>query len=431
MASAQVDVFVKLLSGKVIPLKVLANDTIASLCTAISGADSSIPASRISLKYTDKVLDKSKTVGDYGISKETILKVELLPSRTLNIFIKSEDGKVLPITLESTQTVAQLKAAVEEKEGTEVAKQKLKLGSRELKSNLATLEEAGVNQEAVISLETKSPVSVAEASVSPQLSLPEMSEQRQQDVLSNFVSGVSSSSKPVEVVFSFDTTGSMYSCLSQVRTKLKGTVERLMHDIPHIRIGVIAHGDYCDQTSSYVIRHLDLTTDINDLVKFVRDVPKTGGGDTPECYEWVLRRAQQLSWQRDSAKALVVIGDATPHPPSFTDQRIYWRDELQELVQMGIKVYGVQAQNMTESVPFYEELADCSQGAYITFSHFQLITDMFLAVCYKESSDEQLQAYQIECETEGKMTKELGEVFVALNKKPDSEETKQKKQVRI
>lgn len=85
---------------------------------------------------------------------------------------------------------------------------------------------------------------------------------------------------------------------------------------------------------------------------------------------------------------------------------------------------------MTGSVPFYEELADYSQGAYITFSHFQLITDMFLAVCYKESSDEQLQAYQIECEMEGKMTEELGEVFKALNKKPDSEEVKQEKQVR-
>ena len=56
----------------------------------------------------------------------------------------------------------------------------------------------------------------------------------------------------------------------------------------------------------------------------------------------MLRRAQQLSWQRDSAKALVVIGDATPHPPSYTDQSVFWRDELEKLVRMGIKVYGVQ-----------------------------------------------------------------------------------------
>ena len=36
----------------------------------------------------------------------------------------------------------------------------------------------------------------------------------------------------IEVVFSFDTTGSMYPCLTQVRRKVKETVTRLMKDIP-------------------------------------------------------------------------------------------------------------------------------------------------------------------------------------------------------
>lgn len=182
MASAQVDVFVKLTSGKVVPLKVLATDTIASLCSAVSGADKSVPVSRISLKYTDKVLDKSKTVGDYGISKETILKVEVLPSRTVNVFVKTEEGKVVPLTLESTQTVRQLKAAVEEKEGVAAARQRLKLGGRELRSQLSSLEEAGVNQEAVITLEVE-PAAAACAAVAPvaaQTGLPEIIDARQQ-----------------------------------------------------------------------------------------------------------------------------------------------------------------------------------------------------------------------------------------------------------
>lgn len=32
----------------------------------------------------------------------------------------------------------------------------------------------------------------------------------------------------IEVVFSFDTTGSMYPCLTQVRRKIKSTVTRLI-----------------------------------------------------------------------------------------------------------------------------------------------------------------------------------------------------------
>ena len=42
----------------------------------------------------------------------------------------------------------------------------------------------------------------------------------------------------IEVVFSFDTTGSMYPCLTQVRRKIKDTVSRLLDEVPGIRIGI-------------------------------------------------------------------------------------------------------------------------------------------------------------------------------------------------
>ena len=33
-----------------------------------------------------------------------------------------------------------------------------------------------------------------------------------------------------------------------------------------------------------------------------------------------------------------MIGDSSPHPPHFTTERIHWHDELDRLVDMGIKV---------------------------------------------------------------------------------------------
>ena len=57
-----------------------------------------------------------------------------------------------------------------------------------------------------------------------------------------------------------------------------------------------------------------------------------------QAYEWVLRKAQELDWSEDSAKALVVIGDCEPHPPSYTDQQLYWHTDLDILCGMGIKV---------------------------------------------------------------------------------------------
>jgi hypothetical protein len=75
-----------------------------------------------------------------------------------------------------------------------------------------------------------------------------------QDLLASFegvrisiTSLILQGTKGVEVVFSFDTTGSMASCLTEVRKKVTETVARLMKDIPNMRIGIIGHGDYCDQ----------------------------------------------------------------------------------------------------------------------------------------------------------------------------------------
>ena len=57
-----------------------------------------------------------------------------------------------------------------------------------------------------------------------------------------------------------------------------------------------------------------------------------------QCYEWALRKAQSLDWSENSAKALIMIGDCEPHPPSYTDQNINWWDELDVLKGMDVKV---------------------------------------------------------------------------------------------
>ncbi len=58
-------------------------------------------------------------------------------------------------------------------------------------------------------------------------------------------------------------------------------MKKLLADIPNIRVGIIAHGDYCDQ-DTYVMKVQDLTSDVDKLVKFARNTPSTGGGDMPE-----------------------------------------------------------------------------------------------------------------------------------------------------
>jgi hypothetical protein len=221
----------------------------------------------------------------------------------------------------------------------------------------------------------------------------------------------------VEVVFSFDTTGSMYPCLTQVRRKIKETVTRLMNEIPLIRIGIIAHGDYCDEHSTYVTKKLNLCGDVNAICHFVQNVKATCGGDAPECYELVLHEAQSLSWSNSDSKSLVLIGDDIPHPPAQNPKKLNWRQEVDKLTAKGIVVYGVQALNRPHATPFYKELAEKSGGFHLNLDQFSYITDLFFAVCYQQSSNEQLQAYEQEVLEQGRMSRGLNQIFNSMMKR--------------
>ncbi len=221
----------------------------------------------------------------------------------------------------------------------------------------------------------------------------------------------------IEVVFSFDTTGSMYPCLTQVRRKIEGTVTRLMKEIPGIRIGIIAHGDYCDARSTYVTKALDLTDDAARICRFVERVEPTGGGDAPECYELVLHEAQSLSWTPSYHKCFVLIGDDVPHGPAHNPKKLDWRAEVDKLAAMGVPVYGVQALNRAHATPFYRELANKSGGFHLSLDQFSAVTDLVLAICYKQSSDDQLAAYEREVQGQGRLNRSLNSMFDTMMKR--------------
>ena len=91
--------------------------------------------------------------------------------------------------------------------------------------------------------------------------------------------------KKMDVVVSFDTTGSMYPCLTQVRREVENFIGGMFKEFKELRIGIIAHGDYCDKDNPYTIIYKELSRDAVELSKFVRNVYRTYGGDADECYE--------------------------------------------------------------------------------------------------------------------------------------------------
>jgi hypothetical protein len=78
---------------------------------------------------------------------------------------------------------------------------------------------------------------------------------------------------------------------------------------------------------------------------------------------------------------------------------------------MGIPVYGVQALGRRHATPFYKELAEKSGGFHLNLDQFSAITDMVLAICYKQSSDDQLSAYEREVVNEGRNNRSMNAMF--------------------
>lgn len=230
---------------------------------------------------------------------------------------------------------------------------------------------------------------------------------------------------PIDVVISFDTTGSMYPVLTQVRRKVKEAVTRLMSELPGIHIGIIAHGDYCDAGSTYVTQHLDLTPDTAAITDFVTNTQATGGGDAPECYELVLHEAQALAWRPAATRVFVLIGDDVPHPPAANPQHLNWRTEVAALTEQGVSVYAVQALNRRHATQFYRELAHMSGGFHLNLDQFAEITDMLMAICYRQDAnpDPKIQMYEEEVQRQGRMSRSLKRAFATLQgRTPTAEE---------
>lgn len=219
----------------------------------------------------------------------------------------------------------------------------------------------------------------------------------------------------MEIVFSFDTTGSMCSCLDEVRGRVQDMVQRLQSDIPGIRIAIFAHGDYCDAGSTYVTKYEDFTDNVAQLCNFAKTVEGTGGGDSDECYELVLHQARtELSWTAGSQRALVMIGDCNPHEPNYPQnkQKLNWRNEADELSKFGVRIYSVQCKDYGDSKKFYQSIADRTGGRHLKLDQFQNIFDFIMAVCYREKGGEFLDNYEKEVRARaGPVHKDLHQLF--------------------
>ncbi len=224
----------------------------------------------------------------------------------------------------------------------------------------------------------------------------------------------------IEILFSLDTTGSMGPCLEQCKRNLDSIMDPLFKSIPGLKVGFIAHGDYCDRDSTYVLRHHKLTTDSVSLKSFIRDTTPTGGGDADECYELVLNRARSFAWEADKSRVLIMIGDCEPHGVNYKQNvdKLDWKNESKMLAEMGVKIYSVQCLNRTSSDYFYEGMAKLTNGVHLHLHQFRYIQTLLQGVAYKQDSQESLNTFEQDLRKTKEFGQDLEDLFDDLNNRP-------------
>ena len=145
------DISVKTLTGKSITLAVKPTDSILDVKTKIYNKEG-IPPDRQRFVFAGRLLDDSHTVSDYNLRKESTLQLVLKRRDTICIKINFENPITFSVEFYPNDTVKNLKAKIQDKEGIPPGKQHLTFVGRELEEG-QTLSYYNIQKESTINLD--------------------------------------------------------------------------------------------------------------------------------------------------------------------------------------------------------------------------------------------------------------------------------------
>jgi len=181
----------------------------------------------------------------------------------------------------------------------------------------------------------------------------------------------------LDQVIAFDTTGSMGPYIAAVRAHVKQLIPQLLSDNKNLKIKIVAFGDYCDMLNKDIFgaayQESPLTDQANSLIDFVTHAKNTGGGDSDEFYELVIKKiTEETPWRPGAKRSVLLIADYDPHPVGYSyhgkvsNSQIDWKIEAKKSADLGI-TWDTLAVIPSFTKTFYRPLSEMTGGVCMPF----------------------------------------------------------------